>query len=164
MKYSEEIFKRTRSLHGLRNRELLLLNLSARLHKAGLFISNDAYHKHSAYLISHSDIPGISAKEKQIAALVARYHRKAYPKAAHTEYESLDPESKSAVNKLAAILRLACGMAESCGFKKFYLKVKDDYVLIKIKDENAAPFDRDSLTECSAFFCHVFSRRILFRH
>lgn len=163
VKYSEEIFKRTESLHGLSEKELLLLKLAAYFHTIGLFINNKAYHKHSYYLISNTDIPGITGKQRKIAALTARYHRKAFPKPAHMEYMTLDQKSKSTVNKLASILRVACGIATSYeGYKKFYLKIKEENVEIKIKEEAGASFDRDALEKSASFFNYIFSKRIDF--
>jgi exopolyphosphatase/guanosine-5'-triphosphate,3'-diphosphate pyrophosphatase len=163
MKYSEEIFKRTESLHGLDEKELLLLKLAAYFHTIGLFINNRAYHKHSYYLISNTDIPGLTDKQRKIVALTARYHRKAFPKPVHAEYTSLDRRSRSVVNKLASILRIACGIASSYeGYKNFYLKIKDESVEIKIKDEAGTSFDRDALEKSGGFFNYVFSKRIIF--
>ena len=43
-------------------------------------------------------------------ALVARYHRRAHPKASHPEFSALDPEDQVAVRQLAAMLRIADGL------------------------------------------------------
>jgi exopolyphosphatase/guanosine-5'-triphosphate,3'-diphosphate pyrophosphatase len=45
-----------------------------------------------------------------LIALVARYHRRAMPSPTHVEYTSLDRDSRIAVSKLAAILRVADAM------------------------------------------------------
>ncbi|TAK91755.1 MAG: Ppx/GppA family phosphatase [Burkholderiaceae bacterium] len=40
------------------------LDWAACLHEIGLAISHDGYHKHSAYVVAHSDMPGFSRKDQ----------------------------------------------------------------------------------------------------
>ncbi|MEO6697727.1 MAG: exopolyphosphatase, partial [Gammaproteobacteria bacterium] len=43
-----------------------MLGWSARLHEIGLAVSHSQYHKHGAYLVEHSDMPGFSRQEQQL--------------------------------------------------------------------------------------------------
>jgi exopolyphosphatase / guanosine-5'-triphosphate,3'-diphosphate pyrophosphatase len=90
-----------------------LLAVSAVLHDIGMFVSNRSHHKHSMYLIQNSELFGLSRKDTLLVALTARYHRRASPKAVHTEYASLDREGRLAVAKMAAILRVADSLDRS---------------------------------------------------
>ena len=47
------------------------LSWVARLHEIGLSIAHSGYHKHSAYIIQHADMPGFSKKEQTQLALLA---------------------------------------------------------------------------------------------
>jgi len=102
-----QLFDQLQRDHGLGPRPRLLLRVAAILHEVGGFVSNRAHHKHSYYLISNSEIFGLRREESQIVALVARYHRRGVPDAAHLEYMMLPRESRMVVSKLAAILRVA---------------------------------------------------------
>jgi exopolyphosphatase/guanosine-5'-triphosphate,3'-diphosphate pyrophosphatase len=62
------------------------------------------------YLILNSDLFGLTRNDMSLIALVARYHRRAMPNATHPEYTSLDRDSRIAVSKMAAILRVADAM------------------------------------------------------
>lgn len=84
-----------------------LLKGAALLHEIGQYIAYSGHHKHSYYLILHSDLPGLSGTEKLILACVARYHRKSHPKAAHEGFHLLDKPGRERVRRLAAILRIA---------------------------------------------------------
>jgi exopolyphosphatase/guanosine-5'-triphosphate,3'-diphosphate pyrophosphatase len=54
-----------------------VLSWAARLHEIGLDISHSHYHKHSAYLLENSDMPGFPREEqKLLAALVGAHRRK----------------------------------------------------------------------------------------
>ena len=72
-----------------------------------MFIGDRSHHKHSMYVIMHSDLFGLTRKDIALIALVARYHRRATPRPYHEEYTSLDRDSRIAVAKMAALLRVA---------------------------------------------------------
>ncbi len=104
---SVRLFDELQADHGLGARQRLLLRVAALLHEAGSFIGLPAHHKHSYYLITHSEIFGLDRIEIEIVAHIARYHRRSAPKPSHVEYVSLPRETRVIVNKLAAILRAA---------------------------------------------------------
>jgi exopolyphosphatase/guanosine-5'-triphosphate,3'-diphosphate pyrophosphatase len=89
------------------HRNRLLLQVAALLHETGAYVSNRAMHKHSYYIISNSEIFGLTRKEITLVAHVARYHRRSRPKRSHIDYTALSRESRIVVNRLAAILRVA---------------------------------------------------------
>ncbi|MDF2691781.1 MAG: Exopolyphosphatase [Labilithrix sp.] len=93
--------------HGFGERERLLLRSAALLHDVGDYVSYGGHHKHSYYLIQHSDIMGLTPGERAIVANVARYHRKGAPDPSHPNFRDLDKESRAKVRGLAAILRIA---------------------------------------------------------
>ena len=96
--------------HGLGERHRLLLQVAALLHDIGIYVSLRAHHKHSHYILSASQIFGLSNEETAIVANIARYHRRAAPQDTHLPYVALDREDRLVVDKLAAILRLANAM------------------------------------------------------
>jgi exopolyphosphatase/guanosine-5'-triphosphate,3'-diphosphate pyrophosphatase len=93
--------------HGLGERERLLLKVAALLHDIGIYVSLRAHHKHSQYLLTATQIFGLSNEETAIVANIARYHRRGMPQDSHLPYIALDREDRLIVNKLGAILRLA---------------------------------------------------------
>lgn len=101
------IFDQLQPLHGLGPADRRLLKGAALLHDIGQMIAFSGHHKHSYYLIMHSDLPGLAESEKQMLALVARYHRKSAPKPSHEGYGQLAKPDQKRVKLLAGILRLA---------------------------------------------------------
>ncbi|HWL86691.1 MAG TPA: HD domain-containing protein, partial [Polyangiaceae bacterium] len=93
--------------HRLGDRDRLLLRAAALLHDIGDFVRYDGHHKHSYYLIQHSDIMGLRPEERALIANVARYHRKSGPDPSHPNFRELDKESRGKVRALSAILRIA---------------------------------------------------------
>ena len=106
-KVSRAIFDALREEHRLGARHEIILHAACLLHDAGQFISRSSHHKHSQYLISNSELFGLSANDVLLASLVARYHRRALPKMTHVGYGSLSRDDRIVVCKLAAILRIA---------------------------------------------------------
>ncbi len=101
------LFDRLAEVHELGPDDRRLLLASALLHDVGQYVSYRKHHKHSAYLIVHSELPGIAPRELPLVALVARYHRRAGPKDAHYLFGDLDDSEKDRVIRLAALLRVA---------------------------------------------------------
>jgi len=89
------------------------LEAAAMLANVGLVISHSKHHLHSYYVIRNSELAGLTDREIEIIALVARYHRKSAPKSSHPEFQALDPDSQHLVRSLAAILRVAIGLDRS---------------------------------------------------
>jgi exopolyphosphatase / guanosine-5'-triphosphate,3'-diphosphate pyrophosphatase len=104
---SMRLFELLENLHGLTPRDRQLLHAAAVLHDVGTFIAAKKHHKHSLYLISRSELPGLSPTENLIVANVARYHRRSHPQTHHEEYMRLPPKARVRVDQLAAILRIA---------------------------------------------------------
>jgi exopolyphosphatase/guanosine-5'-triphosphate,3'-diphosphate pyrophosphatase len=77
-----------------------LLQWAIDLHEIGLSIAHSGYHKHGAYIIANSDMPGFSRQEQQLLSfLVLNHRRKLKP----------EPEAYGFVPdwRLVCVLRLA---------------------------------------------------------
>ncbi len=81
-----------------------LLRWAARLHELGLTVAHGQYHKHGAYLLEHSDLPGFSRHEQLYLGLLVRCHRRKFP---DTLFAELSEVERDRLMKLAIILRLA---------------------------------------------------------
>jgi exopolyphosphatase/guanosine-5'-triphosphate,3'-diphosphate pyrophosphatase len=78
-----------------------LLRWAVDLHEIGLSIAHSAHHKHGAYILANSDMPGFSRQEQGVLSFLVLNHRRKL-KAQPTGYGAA-PDWK-----LIAILRLAC--------------------------------------------------------
>ncbi len=102
-----QLFDDLDTLHGLGPRDRILLLAAAMLHDVGDFVRYEGHHKHSFYIIAHSDIMGLTPAERSIVANVARYHRKSPPSLEHENFRDLSREDRSKVKMMASLLRLA---------------------------------------------------------
>ena len=96
---------------GRRDADRDTLEAAGRLHNVGLTISHASHHRHSYYVIRHSELlTGFTDHEIELIAQVARYHRKSAPKVKHPEFAALDRADQDTVRLLAGILRVAIGL------------------------------------------------------
>jgi exopolyphosphatase/guanosine-5'-triphosphate,3'-diphosphate pyrophosphatase len=101
------LFEQLQAVHKLGPDDRRILIAAAVLHDIGLFIGYRRHHKHSLYIISQSELPGLAAREILIAANVARYHRKGGPAPDHEAFTALSEKERSRVTRLASLLRIA---------------------------------------------------------
>ena len=78
---------------------------AAQLHEIGLAIAHAQYHRHGAYLLSYSDMPGFSRQEQQHLSLLVRAHRRKFPL---LEFDQATLENQRTLQHLAVLLRLSC--------------------------------------------------------
>jgi exopolyphosphatase/guanosine-5'-triphosphate,3'-diphosphate pyrophosphatase len=107
------LFDLTYDLHHLDDEYRDLLFWAGLLHDIGYVEGYWGHHKTAQRLILKADLPGLTDREKQVVANVARYHRGARPKLKHGGFAALDPDDREIVTILGAILRLADGLDRS---------------------------------------------------
>ncbi|MCA9279682.1 MAG: Ppx/GppA family phosphatase [Phycisphaeraceae bacterium] len=88
----------------------MMLEAGSILHDVGYLVNYSAHHKHSYHLISNADLEGLSKRQVEIIANIARYHRKSEPKKTHAPFQALDDDAKHLVRLLAGVLRIAAGL------------------------------------------------------
>ena len=108
---SLELFDVLRPVHRLGEPERAILEAAGVLHNVGRFLAHAAHHKHSYYLIRHSEhLAGFSEQEVELIAQVARYHRKSNPRNKHPEFAALSVDDQHAVRVLAGLLRIGIAL------------------------------------------------------
>jgi exopolyphosphatase/guanosine-5'-triphosphate,3'-diphosphate pyrophosphatase len=110
---AHKLFEGAQPLHKLPPNAGKLLEASAYLHDIGHFVSDSSHHKHSYYLVAHSDMPGFTDNERQIIALLCRYHRRSMPTVRHAPFQAIDPDSRRTITLLAPLLRIADSLDRS---------------------------------------------------
>jgi exopolyphosphatase/guanosine-5'-triphosphate,3'-diphosphate pyrophosphatase len=106
-RFATRLFDDLAPRHRMSPRDRILLHAAALLHDVGDFVRYEGHHKHSYYLIAHSDLMGLTPQEREIVANVARYHRKSPPQIDHENFRNLSREDRAKVKAMASILRIA---------------------------------------------------------
>ncbi|AUX34981.1 MULTISPECIES: Ppx/GppA phosphatase family protein [Sorangium] len=106
-RFAERLFDDLAPRHRLGQRDRILLRAAALLHDIGDFVRYEGHHKHSYYIIAHSDLMGLTPEERAIVANIARYHRKSPPSMDHDNFRALSRDARAKVKAMASILRVA---------------------------------------------------------
>ncbi|WP_421216274.1 exopolyphosphatase [Aeromonas enteropelogenes] len=81
-----------------------ILGWAARLHEIGLAINYSGIHRHSAYILQHTDLPGFNQDDQALLAALVRFQRKGLKLA---ELPALPNHDEQTVLRCIRILRLA---------------------------------------------------------
>ncbi|NRF31668.1 exopolyphosphatase [Vibrio coralliilyticus] len=112
-----------------------LLDWSALLHEVGLSISLQAFHRHSAYILRHTYMPGFNREQQTVLAMLVRFQRKALK--LH-EMEEFTLFKKKHIIGVIRILRLAIllnGQRNEDALPKLMLSIDGDTWTLSSNDE-----------------------------
>lgn len=87
-----------------------LLEAAALLHDVGQMVSYRKHHQHSYQLIMHAERLNLDPEQRQLVALISRYHRRRGPRRKHEEFAALNSAGQAVVRRLAGLLRIADGL------------------------------------------------------
>jgi exopolyphosphatase/guanosine-5'-triphosphate,3'-diphosphate pyrophosphatase len=159
------LFDELKREHGLDKRDRLLLEVTAVLHDIGIFVNQRAHHKHSQYLLSCSEIFGLSRDDLAVISNVARYHRRTVPAKSHVAYTSLDSDNRVLVNKLAAILRVANSLDADHlqKVREVHILPEEDAWVLQVEAAGDLTMERLATMARSDLLTEVFGRRLSLR-
>ncbi len=162
-KLATELFGQLQEQHDLDPRYETFLRVAALLHEIGLFISNRSYHKHTMYLINHSELFGLGKTNLLVIALVARYHRRASPQPKHEGFSHLDRDTRVAVSKLAAILRIAVALdaSRNQAIHQIQCAMEGQHLIVSTADTTDLSLEQLALQQSGILFEETFGLRIL---
>jgi len=141
-----------------------LLSAAALLHDVGYHIAHESHHKHSLYLIKHSELTGFSEAERDVIANVARYHRGPEPKERHENFAVLNQADRETVNSLAAILRIADAVDRRHDSRVGDVRCVRNGRVVQIEMQSSVSCDREILAaeQKRDMFEKVFNCRLAF--
>ncbi len=156
-KIAEQIFDKTKKIHGLKSKHKLQLEIAATLHDCGKFINmnNAAFNSYS--IIMSTEIVGLSHKEREEIANIVRYNSQPLP-----DYKELSGIIGDCdymiIAKLAAILKVANAMDRSHKQKasEYSMVVKDKQLLITVDTLDDLALERGLFKDKAEFFQRVY--------
>jgi exopolyphosphatase / guanosine-5'-triphosphate,3'-diphosphate pyrophosphatase len=101
------LFSMLRSVHQLPPDYDEWLSAAAMLYEVGDYVNRNGRHRHTYYIISHSEILGYTPEQRRIIAAIARYLGKTHPTPTDTAIKLLPAADQDFVKKASLILRLA---------------------------------------------------------
>ncbi len=110
---AERLFDLLEPVHGIASEHKWLLTAAGLLHDIGWIHGQSQHHKMAMNMILSDKTMPLERQERNLVALITRYHRKALPNESHSVYGQLSAGHKRIVHVLGGILRLADGLDRS---------------------------------------------------
>jgi exopolyphosphatase/guanosine-5'-triphosphate,3'-diphosphate pyrophosphatase len=160
---SESIFDQVAGPLGLDPGGRDLLSAAALLHDVGYVVGYRQHHKHAYRLIAHAQLDGFTPREREVVALVARYHRRGEPKRRHKALSSLVRDDRRMVAALASILRIADALdrRHSQGVREIECRVTRRSVRITLVADRDLAVEAHAAEEKGDLFEKVFGRDLV---
>src|SRR5713101_4151598 len=142
-----------------------LLEVAALLHDIGNAVNYDRHHRHTYYLITHADIPGLVEREREVVARIARYHRRSFPDPRHSGMKGLSRSEVNVVRKLSTLLRVADSLDRSHHQPVHQIRASANHDSVVVHLRAKAPVDLElwAVEHEAANFKRVFRRKLAFR-
>lgn len=145
-------------LHNYGDEERELLEYAALLHDIGISVARSGHHRHSHYLIRHSELAGFTDEEIQIIANLAYFHRKSPPKRRHLHYQALSPANQQKVRKLSVLLRIAEGLdrAHLALVQGVHATLQNKHIVLEIQSDSNLQLEIGYITSETDIFEEAF--------
>ncbi|BBB27834.1 exopolyphosphatase [Amphritea japonica] len=111
-----------------------MLSWAARCCECGLTIAHSQYHKHSAYLLLNSDLPGFTKRQQVQLAAMVRDHRRKFSLAG---FEQMPARESKHFSRLTILLRLAFVLHRNRSRERlpaFYLSADKNELSLRFPD------------------------------
>lgn len=136
--HAREMLCNIRSELGIKKKSELfdLLEWAALLHEVGLSISLRGFHRHSFYILLHSNLPGFNREQQLVLATLARFQRKSLKL---NELPEFNLYKQTDIINLIKVLRLAIvvnGQRSEDPLPELTLHIKDDEWGLTCSDDN----------------------------
>lgn len=154
------IFDHMKKIHGLGKHERLLLQIASLLHSCGEFINMNSVADNSYHIIMASEIIGLSHKEREMVASMARYNTEPFP--VLTEEDLMfEHEQYITLCKLTAILQIANALDKSHKqkFKTIRIVSKGNEMVMYADTLNDITLEQGLVRKKAYFFEEVYGIR-----
>lgn len=160
---ARQLLEQTTDLHGLTLRECELIETAAHLHDIGRALSLDGHHRHSAYLVEHADLRGLSPDDLAMVLSLIRSHRGGPPKISYPPFRAMSADERRKARVMAGMLQLADALDRPRDGSVERVLVADtgDTLLIRTIGRTIDP-DREAMWRRIEYAETVLGRRIEF--
>jgi exopolyphosphatase/guanosine-5'-triphosphate,3'-diphosphate pyrophosphatase len=154
------LFTELRAVHRLPAEYKEWLSAAAMLCEVGDYINRTGRHRHTYYIISHSEILGYTLQQRKIIAAIARYLGKSRPTAEDAPMKVLAPADQKLIARAALLLRLAWGLnlGRSGALRMVKAKLGDHSVRLALVPKHPLNVDLElwAVEKEKAYFREVF--------
>jgi exopolyphosphatase/guanosine-5'-triphosphate,3'-diphosphate pyrophosphatase len=159
-----ELFTALRSVHRLPPEYREWLSAAAMLYEVGDYVNRNGRHRHTYYIISHSEILGYTPQERQKIAAIARYLGKSLPTPGDAPMKVLLPADREFVRKTSLLLRLAraINLGRSGAVRTARVRVRNGEITLALLAKRRTSVDLElwAVEKERNYFREVFGREL----
>jgi len=158
------LFTTLRSLHRLPPEYREWLAAAAMLYEVGDYVNRNGRHRHSHYIISHSEILGYTPEQRGIIAAIARYLGKSRPTPNDAPMKVLSAADHNNVRKASLLLRLAraLNLGRSGAVRSARVRMHDGELNLRLIAKRRSNVDLElwAVEKEKSYFREVFGREL----
>jgi len=158
------LFSALRSVHHLPPEYAEWLSAAAMLYEVGDYVNRNGRHRHTYYIISHSEILGYTPEQRRIIGAIARYLGKSQPAPGDGPMKLLPSADQDCVPKASLLLRLAraLNLSRSGAVRRVRVNVRDGEVRLGLVTRPRSPADLElwAVEKEKNYFREVFGREL----
>ena len=156
-----QLFQGLRTIHHLPAEYAEWIGTAALLHEVGSFLNRAGRHRHSYYIIAHSEILGFSIAERRLIAAIARYQGKSRPTPLDRISRTLPEADRLHLGKAVILLRLARALNQGRrgAVTTIRTRVHADRVILRLVTKwSGAELELWAFAKERGYFREVFGR------
>jgi len=158
------LFAGLKAIHGLPAEYAEWLSAAAMLYEVGDYVNRNGRHRHSHYIISHSEILGYTPEQRRIIAAIARYLGKSRPAPDDGPVKVLANADRECIPKASLLLRLAraLNLSRSHALRGVRIRVQDSEVRLGLMTKPRSTVDLEmwAVEKERSYFREVFGREL----
>jgi exopolyphosphatase/guanosine-5'-triphosphate,3'-diphosphate pyrophosphatase len=157
------LFDQIPQIHRLQAAVRPYLEAAAWLHDIGNAVNYQKHHRHTEYLVRNADISGLTDRERDLVARIARYHRRSHPDLHHSGMLGLSRTEGLIVRKLATLLRVADALDRSHTrpVRRLAARVSPEGIQVRLFARGSVDLELWDVAREASLFRQVFGRRLL---
>jgi exopolyphosphatase/guanosine-5'-triphosphate,3'-diphosphate pyrophosphatase len=157
-----QLFAALRSVHALPPEYQEWLSAAAMLYEVGDYVNRNGRHRHSYYIILHSEILGYTPEQRRIIAAIARYLGKSRPTPGDGPMKVLPSADQECLPKASVLLRLAraLNLSRSGAVRAARVRVREGEVRFALLARPRSSVDLElwAVEKEKSYFREVFGR------
>ena len=161
--HAAQLFESLLKVHELPPEYRLWLQAAAMMQEVGKFMNHQGHHRHSQYIITNSEIFGLSPEQRTVVGAIARYLGKSRPDTLDRTMRTLPLEEHLRVTQAVVLLRLAVALNQdrvSAVVRLKTLVYPKRVVLQIVPGRGGAELEGWAVKKEAAYFREVFRREL----
>ena len=158
------LFTALKSVHTLPPEYEEWLSAAAMLYEVGDYVNRNGRHRHTYYIISHSEILGYTPEQRRIIAAIARYLGKSRPAPGDGPVKVLPSPEQNRVSKASLLLRLAraLNLSRTAAVRMARVRVHAGEVKLTLVPKQRGTVDLElwAVEKEKGYFREVFGREL----